>query len=330
MIITRTPLRMSFVGGGSDMPLFYKHSPGAVISSSINKYIYVMLQKKFDENIRISYAQNELVKNRQKIKHPIIKNILNYYKVDQGLEIVSVADIPSKGSGLGSSSSFTVGMLNAINKFLETEISKFNLGKLAAYVEIEMCGEPIGKQDQFAAAVGGLNYIQFNEDDSVQILPIKIEKENLLNLQNQILLLFTGKTRSASKILKLQNQNLLNNNTILITKKMVELTNFFKKSLETFDIDAINQILNENWELKKSLASNISNLEIDEMILKSKKLGANSAKILGAGNGGFLMLIAPQEKHLNIVKNLGLKHVPIKFDNVGTINVESSNIFDKN
>ena len=193
-----------------------------------------------------------------------------------------------------------------------------------------MCKEPIGKQDQFAAAVGGLNHIEFNQNEEVKITPIKISEEDLSKFQSEILLFYTGRTRSASNILKQQSKNLLHKDRFDIMIQMVELTKKFKSSLEKYNLENLGQILDQNWEFKKLLAENISNNEIDNMIDKSKTLGAIGAKILGAGNGGFLMVLAPKNKHLNIIENLGLRNMPIKFDFHGSSVIDTDFNENKN
>lgn len=319
MIICRTPLRMSFVGGGSDLPEYYKKKGGAVLSTSIDKYIYVSINKKFDEKIRLSYSSTENVNNVINIKHPIVRNTLKFLKIRKGLEIGSISDIPSRGSGLGSSSSFTVGLINALYKYLNLEITKHELGKLSSYIEINLCGDVIGKQDQYAAAFGGLNLIEFNEDDSVKVIPVSCSNKTLKKFQSSIILFFTGRTRKASDLLAKQSENIKYNNKRNLISDMVGLTYEMKNLMEKDDIDSIGELLDKNWKLKKQLASNISDSEIDHLYNKGIKAGAQGGKLLGAGNGGFLMFLAPQEKHSEITKSMrGLKKISFNFDNTGS------------
>src|SRR5260221_2645634 len=204
MIISRTPLRMSFVGGGSDLPVFYRKFGGAVVSTAIDRYVYITVNKKFDERIRISYSRTEEARTVERIKHPLVRETMKRLDTAGGVEITSVADIPWKGSGLGSSSSFTVGLLNAFHAFAGRHAGAEQLAREACEIEIERCGEPIGKQDQYAAAFGGLNFIQFNADDSVLVEPIICKRETIAQLQAQTVVFYTGITRSASAILKNQ------------------------------------------------------------------------------------------------------------------------------
>src|SRR6185369_2656191 len=192
MIISRTPLRMSFVGGGSDLPVFYRKYGGAVVSTAINQFVYITVNKKFDEKIRVSYSKTEEARTVEKIKHPLVREAMKLLGLGGGLEITSIADIPARGSGLGSSSTFTVGLLHALHAYAERYASAEQLAREACEIEIQRCGEPIGKQDQYAAAFGGFNFIEFNPDDSVSVEPIICKRETLHQLQANTLVFFTG------------------------------------------------------------------------------------------------------------------------------------------
>ncbi|MDC0236198.1 hypothetical protein OAK10_04880 [Candidatus Pelagibacter sp.] len=319
MIICRTPLRMSFVGGGSDLPEYYKKKVGAVLSTSIDKYIYVSVNKKFDDNIRLSYSSTENVNNIANIKHPIVRNVLKFLKIQKGLEIGSISDIPSRGSGMGSSSSFTVGLIHALYRYMNLEITKEELGRLSSYIEIDLCGDKIGKQDQYSASFGGLNLIEFNEDESVKVTPISCSDRTLKKFESSIVLFFTGRTRKASDLLAQQSQNIKHNNKRNLISDMVDLTYEMKNLIEKDDVDSLGELLDKNWKLKKQLASNISDSEIDNLYNQGINAGAKGGKLLGAGNGGFLMFYAPQEKHLEITKAMrGLKKISFNFDNSGS------------
>src|SRR5882757_8809754 len=205
MIISKTPLRMSFVGGGSDLSVFYRKYGGAVVSTAINKFVYVTVNKKFDDRIRLSYSKTEDAKSAEKIKHPLVREALQMLGIRGGVEITSIADIPGKGTGLGSSSSFTVGLLNALHAFADRYASAEKLAQESCTIEIERCGEPIGKQDQYAAAFGGFSFIQFNPNDSVSVEPIICQRETMRQLEKNLVVFYTGITRSASAILKTQS-----------------------------------------------------------------------------------------------------------------------------
>lgn len=229
MIITKTPLRISFVGGGSDIEMYYKGSYGHVISAAIDKYIYVFLNKKFDNKIRVIYSEIEEVDHVDDIRHPIVREVLKYFSVGPGLEIISIADIPSAGSGLGSSSAFTVGLVKAINKYLGNPLNANQAAKIAVDIEINKCKEPIGKQDQYACAYGGINSIKFLSSGDVIVDPIK-KINNGLN--DAILLIYTGKTRLASHILSQQVENMEKDETYIeYISKIVDISNNFLKIL---------------------------------------------------------------------------------------------------
>jgi len=321
MIVSRTPLRMSFVGGGSDLPAFYNNAEvGAVISSAINKYVYVNVNKKFDDGIRIGYSSNEEVTTVDAIKHPIVKASMRHLGMMGGVEITTIADIPSKGTGLGSSSSFTVGLLHALNAYLGNYSSAEMLGRDACRVEIEFCKEPIGKQDQYAAAYGGFNLIEFRADESVVVSPIICKVSTVKSLQDSLLMFYTGITRSASSILKEQSIAISSTSAKFITQRqMVGLAYKLRDELQANNLNAVGEILHENWMLKKSLTANISNQTIDQWYEGARRAGAKGGKILGAGAGGFLLLIAPPEKHEDIKKELHmLRDIPIEFEPLGS------------
>ncbi len=320
MIISRTPFRMSFVGGGSDLPAYYKHKPGAVISTAIDKYVYVTINKKFDSGIRIAYSKNEEVASVEDIEHKLVKAVLKELEIEGGIEITTIADIPSKGSGLGSSSSFTVGLLHALNAYKGVFSSSESLGKGSCHIEIDVCKEPIGRQDQYAAAYGGFNLMEFMPDDSVQVTPVICAPKTIRTLEENTLLLYTGITRSASELLQKQSNDITSSQDKQATlTQMVELTHTLKAELERNNTDAFGQILHENWLLKKSLTTGISTSEIDDWYTKALQAGATGGKILGAGAGGFLMLTAPTDRHDAIKQALPqLKPVDVKFEPQGS------------
>ncbi len=320
MIISQTPLRMSFVGGGSDLPSFYQKQVGAVVSTAIDKYIYINVNKKFDGLIRASYSITEFVDKPSKLKHELIRESLRFLGIKGGIEITSIADIPSGGTGLGSSSSYTVGLLNALNAYLSRFSSKEHLASTACRIEIEKCHKPIGKQDQYAAAYGGLNLIEFLPDDSVIVNPIICRSGTKQKLNENLLLLYTGIIRSADKILEGQNKNTLSNTkTRDILGQMVKLAYSQAESLTKNDLKSFGEALDENWQLKTRLCRGISNPTIDRWYKTAKGHGAIGGKILGAGGGGFLLLYAPKNKHDSIVESLPkLKRIDFNFDSEGS------------
>ncbi|MBI3417556.1 MAG: GHMP kinase [Verrucomicrobia bacterium] len=320
MIISRTPLRMSFVGGGSDLPAFYRRHGGAVVSTAIDKFVYVTVNKKFDDRIRVSYSRTEEAKSVARIRHPLVRESLKLLGINGGIEITSVADIPAKGSGLGSSSSFTVGLLHALHAFACRYASAEQLAQESCVIEIERCGEPIGKQDQFAAAFGGFNFIEFNPDDSVSIEPIICQRETLRELQANTLVFYTGVTRRAAEILQTQQAQINSSKAKQkVLQRMVELARQLKAELQKNHVAAFGEIIHENWELKRSLTLAISTDAIDDWYARARAAGALGGKLLGAGAGGFLMLYASAERHAAIAKELSnLRRVPMNFEPQGS------------
>jgi D-glycero-alpha-D-manno-heptose-7-phosphate kinase len=318
MIVSKTPLRMSFVGGGSDLPPFYRDELGAVLSTSIDKYMYICINKKFDGRIRISYTRTEDVEHKLQVEHPLVREALDLVGIDGGIEIASMADIPSKGSGLGSSSTYTVGLLNALYAYRNQFASKEKLASQACEIEIGRCGEPIGKQDQYAAAYGGLNLIRFHPDDSVSVDPVICKPSLLQEMEDSILVFFTGRTRSASVVLANQSAAMQITDRRALMRRMVQLAFEMKEQLESGTLDHLGDLLDENWRLKAQLSSGISDPEIDAWYAKGIANGALGGKLLGAGNGGFMMFYAPQEKHAHITTALAdLEPVKFRFDRTG-------------
>lgn len=318
MIVSKTPLRMSFVGGGSDIPNYYRDDIGAVVSTSIDKYMYICVNKKFDGNIRISYTKTEEVASVEQITHPLVRESLKMLNINGGIEIASMADIPSAGSGLGSSSSYTVGLLNALSVYCNAPLSKDLLAQNACDIEINKCGEPIGKQDQYAAAYGGLNLICFYPDESVLVKPITCKLHTLQKLEESTLVFFTGRTRSASKILARQSEDLRKSSNKNLMRQMVKLAFDLAHELENDSLDNFGLILDENWSLKTQMTAGISDAQIDHWYSLGKNNGALGGKLLGAGNGGFIMFYAPPEYHNQIKNSLSeLNSVKFKFDKYG-------------
>ncbi len=320
MIISKTPMRMSFVGGGSDLRSFYREHGGAVVSTAIDKYMYITVNRKFDSGIRASYSQTEEVEAAHQIKHPLIRAALKLTGIEGGVEMAAMADIPSRGTGLGSSSSFTVGLLHALYGFRHRYVSPETLASEACHIEIEICGDPIGKQDQYAAAYGGLNYIRFHPDETVSIDPILCSAETTASLQERILVFYTGRVRSASELLAEQSKKTAGDKRTQQTLvKMVALAADMKRELESGNADGFGEILHENWMHKKTLVDGISDDEIDGWYESARRAGASGGKLLGAGRGGFLMVFAPPERHEAIAHVLpGLREISFRFDRNGS------------
>ena len=317
MIITKTPFRVSFCGGGSDMANFYEKYGGCVLSTSINKYCYISIHPYFNENqTLLKYSENELVDEISQIKHKIFRQVLGDMNI-HGVEITSTADIPG-GTGLGSSSTFTVGLLNTLNCYKGKFVSKNKLAALACEVEIEKLGNPIGKQDQYGAALGGLNFIKFNQDGSVSHEPIMMDGKTYKKLQKNLMMFYTGTTRSANTILAEQTKNITSEDKAKNLLKMCGLAKDMKSALESNDISSFGKILDEGWQLKKELASGIANPAIDEAYEIAMKNGALGGKLLGAGGGGFLLFYCEEEKQAQLKKAVGLKELDFSFERDGT------------
>ncbi|WP_159874895.1 GHMP kinase [Aquitalea denitrificans] len=318
MILSKTPLRMSYVGGGSDMAVYYREELGAVLSTSVDKYMYIAVNPKFDGRIRLSYSVTEEVDSTSQVQHPLVREALTMLGIHGGIEITSMADIPSKGSGLGSSSSYTVGLLNALYAYKNQFASKSMLAQQACDIEIERCGEPIGKQDQYAAAFGGMNLIRFHPDESVSVDPVICAPELLQSLEDSTLVFFTGRTRSASAVLAQQQKALLSPDRKRLMRRMVQLAFELKTEMESGSLDNFGELLNENWQLKTQLASGITDPQIDRWYQAGLRNGAHGGKLLGAGNGGFMMFFAPPHLHNAIRAALPeLQEVKFNFDRNG-------------
>ncbi len=326
MIISQTPLRISFVGGGTDLPSFYRNNNyGAVLSTSISSYLYVSIKKQnalFEEKFRLNYSETELVKKISEIKNPIIRECIRHTKIKDRLYISTIADVPSH-TGLGSSSSFTVGLLKALYKFKGQTIDSANLAKEASMIEINKLKQSLGKQDHYAATYGGLNMFIFNDNEKVNIQKIKISKKNLKKFYSSILMFWTGITRSSEIILT--NQNRKNNNPDNI-KRLIQMRNQvpeLKVLLESknFSLEKIGRLISQGWNFKKGLSKLITNQKLDNVFGEVISMGAYGGKLLGAGGGGFLMFIAEPSKKtaiINKVESMGFKYYNFDFDSKGS------------
>lgn len=317
MIITRTPLRISFCGGGTDMASFYQRHGGAVVSLAIDKFIYISVNKKFDGRIRLSYSRTENVDQPGELKHDLAKACLELFDLD-GVEITSVSDIPGEGSGLGSSSSFTVGLLKVISVYCGKPYSSpYVLAETAYMVELST-GHFIGKQDAYAAAYGGLHFYKFKHD-RVEVEPICFQNGEENEFQDQLMLLWTGRTRKSSKILKEQSKNISKEGKAeYIALDMRDLAYKLHENLLLGGVFTVGECLHKNWELKKQLVDGITDSLIDEQYAKARSLGATGGKLCGAGGGGFLLLCAPVETQSAIEEELGLRRVPIEISEKGS------------
>ncbi|MBR4574822.1 MAG: GHMP kinase [Lachnospiraceae bacterium] len=307
MIITRTPFRISFTGGGTDLPGYYKKHGGAVVSSGINKYMYITVNPKFDNRIRVSYSKTEMVDTVEELQHDIVKEALKLVGIRGGIEITSIGDIPA-GTGLGSSSTFAVGLLNALHTFVGSRPSAEELAEQACQIEIDILKHPIGKQDQYAAAFGGTNYFRFNADGTVDRTRIFLDEHNARLMRQRLMLFYTGITRSANNVLSRQNDNTDANMPILdfmaaqaASMKDVLLNEGFNEKF--------GKMLHEGWMHKMELADGIANDEIMDYYNKAIEAGAVGGKLLGAGGGGFLLFYCDEEKQPSVERAVGLRRV---------------------
>lgn len=319
MIITRTPFRVSFTGGGSDLASFYRRHEGCVLSTSINKYMYVSIHPTFNrQETCVKYSKTEIVDDVRKIKHPIARQLLLDRKIS-GVEIVSTADIPS-GTGLSSSSAYTVGLINALNAFSGKYASQEKIAAEACDVEINRLGEPIGKQDQYGTAVGGMKFIRFLPDDTVEVEPVVMKNSVKKELDDNLLMFYTGLTHSAGEVLKEQNVNMVSaedkfNNMV----RMTELAYEMRETLVQGDLTRFGDILHENWMLKRSMASSISNGLVDKYYDIAMASGAKGGKLLGAGGGGFLLFYCEKEHQPRLRSALSdLIELPFSMESGGT------------
>ncbi len=316
MIISRTPLRISFAGGGTDIGEFYRREGGAVTSTAINRYVYITVNKKFDSGIRVSYSKTENVEKVDEIQHPLVREALKLTGITKGVEITSVADVPSQ-TGLGSSSAFTAGLLNALyaykGEFKPTKL----LAEQACHIEIELCKEPIGKQDQYIAAYGGMQHIRFNKDETVFVDPVICSTETKRALEEGMMLFYTGVTRPAGAILSEQKKQMGEKNEMM--KKMKLQSELVRDALVEGNLEKFGKLLNEGWMLKRQLAGSITSPDIDSYYEKAIKAGALGGKLLGAGGGGFLMFYCLPQKQDAVRRALnGLKETAIALEPQGT------------
>jgi len=316
MIISRTPFRLSLAGGGSDLRSYYQTGYGQVVSTAVNKYMYITVNKRFDKTLRVSYNKTEIVDHTEELRHPIVKSALKKLGIEHGVEIVSMADIPA-GTGLGSSSSFTVGLLNALYAYKGVFVSAERLAREACEIEIEDLGEPIGKQDQYIAAYGGFQKIRFNADETVFVNPIICTNGVKRELDKYIMAFYTGQTRSASKILK-QHHEPSQDREERMTKIRDFSDDVSRILTEGNNLNRVGQLLDEGWQLKRGVASGTTTGVIDELYGKAKDAGALGGKIAGAGGGGFMFMFVEPHNQDSVREALGLKEMKFQFEPQGS------------
>jgi len=317
MIITQTPLRIGLLGGGTDLPGYYKENGGRVLNCALDKYVYVIVKQRFDDDIYVNYSKKEIVSRVGDLEHELVREAMRMTGVTQGVEITTLADIPSAGSGLGSSSAVTVGLLHALFAYQGRQVSAEELAERACVIEIERCGKPIGKQDQYIAAFGGIRDIRFGPGDGVVAEEVELAAADRRALQQQIMLFYTGITRSANTILAEQNANMAATRPQLDLLR--DLAGFAVDRLRNGDVDAVGPVLRESWEAKRKLASGVSNDRIDAAVSRALDAGASGAKLTGAGGGGFLLVICPMEQQRAVRVSLAdMRELPVKLDRLGS------------
>jgi len=318
MIIVRTPLRISFVGGGSDMKAFYSKKDGKVVSSAIDKYVYAIVKERFDDQIYINYSRKECVAHIDDIQHDLVREAMKLTGVEKGVEITTLADIPSSGSGLGSSSSITVALLHALYAYQDALVTAEQLASDACRIEIDILEKPIGRQDQYAAAYGGINRFIFRSGVT-QRVPVTLTETVRRQFAASLLLYFTGITRNADEILSEQTHRLISPDTFSVMEDMVSLVDPFADAITQGDIHTCGDLLGKNWEMKKNLSSGISNKEIETMHEKALASGALAGKVAGAGGGGFLLLIVPRERQNTVFEAMGgYRELPFMLEEGGS------------
>jgi len=318
MIITQTPLRIGLLGGGTDLPGYYREYGGRVLNCALDKYVYVIVKQRFDEDIYVNYSKKEIVSRVEDLEHELVREAMQMTGVANGVEITTLADIPSAGgSGLGSSSAVTVGLLHALFAYQGRQVSAEELAERACVIEIERCGKPIGKQDQYIAALGGIRDIRFGPGDEVVAEELALPAAERRALQRQIMLFYTGVTRSADRILSEQSANVEATRPQLDLLR--DLAGFAVERLRGGDVDAIGPAMRESWEAKRKLASGVSSAQIDLAVTRALDAGAAGAKLTGAGGGGFLLVISPVERQRAVRKSLSdMQELPVKLDRLGS------------
>ena len=318
MIISRAPVRITLGGGGTDLASYYSQFGGFLIAGGINKYVYIAANPRFHPSIRLSYSETEVVDKVGQIKHRIFREALDMLGIEQGIELVSIADVPAN-CGLGTSGTFTVALLNALHAFKRSFVSQPQLAEEACTIEIDRLREPIGKQDQYASAYGGLTCFTFDRNGSVQAEPLRVSDEQVNTLENRILLFYTGQERKASDILKEQKERTEADDSEVISRlhQIKEIGLETRRAFEAGDLDRFGELLHHHWETKRRLSSKVSDPRIEEWYETARKHGALGGKIMGAGGGGFFLFYCPDNDRGKIVDALvrsGLRSMRFRFD----------------
>ncbi|MEX1007272.1 MAG: GHMP kinase [Acidimicrobiia bacterium] len=317
MIITQTPLRIGLLGGGTDLPDYYREHGGRVLNCALDKYVYVIVKQRFDDDIYVNYSKKEIVSCVADLEHELVREAMQMTGVTSGVEITTLADIPSAGSGLGSSSAVTVGLLHALFAYQGRAVCAEELAERACTIEIERCGKPIGKQDQYIAALGGIQDIRFGPGDQVVPQELGLCAAARRAFQQQLMLFYTGVTRSAESILREQRDNISTTRPHL--DRMRDFAGIAAEGLRSGNMEVVGTALREGWAAKRKLASGVSNDHIDAAVARALEGGASGAKVTGAGGGGFLLVLCPIERQGAVRESLSeMRELPVKLDRLGS------------
>jgi len=316
MIVVQTPLRVSFLGGGTDFDDFYVNHGGAVLSTAIDKYVFVIVKERFDDMICVNYSKRERVKKVVELRHELVREAMRITGVEKGIEVTTLADIPAEGTGLGSSSSITVGLLQALYAYRGEITPAKTLAEEACHIEIDILGKPIGRQDQYIASYGNMRFITFDKS-GVEVKKIELSPEDKKRLNDNLLLFYTGVTRKSSEILSEQKANI--NSRVEVLRGMQKLAFEARDTILEGELDALGEVLHKGWELKKQMASNVSNPAIDDIYETARRAGAIGGKVTGAGGGGFILFYCRKDKQDDVTRALkGLRQLPFRFEQDGS------------
>jgi D-glycero-alpha-D-manno-heptose-7-phosphate kinase len=321
MIVSRTPYRISFVGGGSDLAAYYRRRPGAVIAMSISRYMYVAVSKRFDDTIRVSYTRTEIVDDVNQLKHDLIREAMKLTGVTSGVEITTTGDIPA-GIGLASSSTLTVGVLNALHAYRGRSVTADRLAKEACEIEIDRLRKPIGKQDQYIAAFGGFQHFRFNCDDTVAVNPVVCNADARARLIDDLMLFYSGMQRDSADVLTDARRQISNNgHTQVALDQLVDLVDEFRTAISSEHLSCVGPLLHRGWLLKKKMSRLVSNADLDRFYAAARRAGATGGKVAGAGGGGCLLLVVPKKTRARVRRTLvglGLKEIPLGYEHQGS------------
>jgi D-glycero-alpha-D-manno-heptose-7-phosphate kinase len=321
MIVSRTPYRISFVGGGSDLSAYYRRRPGAVIAMAISRYMYVAVNKRFDDSIRVSYTRTEIVDDVNRLKHDLIREAMKRTGVTRGVEITTIGDIPA-GIGLASSSSLTVGVLNALYAYQGRYVTADRLAEQACEIEIDRLRKPIGKQDQYIAAFGGFQHFRFNRDETVAVNPVVCGADARARLIDDLMLFYSGIQRDSADVLTdARRQISKNGHTQIALDQLVDLVDEFMGAIASEDFARLGPLLHKGWLLKKKMSHLVSNSDLDRFYAAARRAGATGGKVAGAGGGGCLLLAVPRRSQARVrrtLTGLGLKEIPLGYEHQGS------------